>query len=55
MAQAQMQQTKASMQPAQPMGAQAQPMGEKKSKWWLWVIIAAVIVALGVGAYFWLM
>lgn len=25
---------------------------EKKSKWWLWVLIAAVIVLVGVAGYF---
>lgn len=34
-----------------PVG-QEQPPAEKKSKWWLWAIIALVVIGAGVGAYF---
>jgi len=33
---------------------QMQPTGEDKSKWWLWGIIAVVVIAIIVGAFLWL-
>ena len=38
---------------AQPAG-QMQPEGETSiwKKWWLWLIIAVVIIGAGVGSYF---
>ena len=38
----------------QPAEKQVQPVLEKKSKWWLWLIIALTIIGVGVGVYFWL-
>lgn len=32
------------------MGQQMQP--PKKSKWWLWVLIAVVVIGAGIAAYF---
>ena len=46
------------MQQAQPVQAQprVQPgqVPEKKSKMWLGLIIILIVIALGVGLYFWL-
>jgi len=27
---------------------------QKKSKWWIWVIVAAVVIGAGIGLYFWI-
>ena len=32
-----------------------QPSEGKKMQWWIWLIIALVVVGAGVGIYFWLM
>ena len=34
------------------MEEQTQYSTEKKSKWWLWLIIALVLIGAGVGIYF---
>ena len=36
----------------QPTSEPAQPVLEKKSKWWLWLIIALVVIGTGIGVYF---
>ncbi len=36
----------------QPVEKQVQPVPEKKSRWWLWLIIALAVIGAGVGAYF---
>ena len=47
-------QTPAQAQAAQPVQGQSQveQMPEEKSKWWLWLIIAVVIIGAGIGSYF---
>lgn len=35
-------------QPTQP----GQPIKKKPSKWWIWVLVAAVIIGGGIFAYF---
>lgn len=35
-------------QPTQP------PVEKKKSKWWIWVIVAVVVIGIALGLYFWL-
>jgi uncharacterized protein HemX len=41
-------------QAAQPVQGQSQveQMPEKKSKGWLWLIIAVVVIGAGIGSYF---
>jgi hypothetical protein len=36
----------AGQQPVQPV------VEKKKSKWWIWVIVAVVIIGIAIGAYF---
>ena len=36
----------------QPVAGQIQPGLEKKSKWWLWLIIAVAVILVGAGIYF---
>ncbi len=36
----------------QPVVGQTQPGLEKKSKWWLWLIIAVAVILVGAGIYF---
>jgi len=31
---------------------QVLPVQEKKSRWWIWLIVALVAIGIGVGAYF---
>ena len=33
--------------------AEQQPV-EKKSRWWLWLIIALIVIGAGIGIYLWL-
>ena len=35
-------------QPGQP------PVEKKKSRWWIWVIVAVVIIGIAAGIFFWL-
>ena len=35
-------------QPAQP------PVVKKKSKWWIWVIVAVGVIGIALGLFFWL-
>ncbi|MGD9276654.1 MAG: hypothetical protein PVJ67_05760 [Candidatus Pacearchaeota archaeon] len=64
MAQAQMQKPAATKEAAtapagQPMagnsGMQTPTEGGMKMTWWMWLIIAVVVIGAGVGIYFWLM
>ena len=69
MAQAQMQKSPAATKPAspaepsapagQPMaganGMQQPPTEGKKMAWWMWLIIAVVVIGIGWGIYHWLM
>ena len=34
---------------------QQPPMEGKKMPWWLWLIIAVVVIGAGIGIYYWLM
>ena len=38
-----------------PMGGQTQPVEGKKSRWWLWLIIALIVIGAGIGFYYWFM
>ena len=53
---AQAQQKPAVGQQAQPVAGKpvqpGQPVKKKPSKWWIWVIIAVIVVGGGVWAYF---
>jgi hypothetical protein len=40
-------------QPAQTPAVQ-QPVKNKKLKWWIWLIFGVVLIAAGVGLYFWI-
>lgn len=34
---------------------QTEKIGEKKkSMWWIWLIVGLVVIAVGIGIYFWL-
>ena len=39
-------------QPVEQEGEVAKPV-EKKSKWYIWLIITLVIIGAGIGVYFW--
>jgi hypothetical protein len=52
-----MSQAQVSAQPVAQPGVQpngAQPV-EKKSKWWLWLLIVVVIALVGWGIWYWVM
>jgi len=50
---AQTTQTAQPVQPkAQPAQTATQPPVKKKSKWWIWLIVALIVVGIGVAAYF---
>ena len=41
-----------SAQPVQTQQPQTEQVSEKKSKWWLWLVIALVVIGAGIGSYF---
>ena len=38
----------------QPVQQPGQPPVKKKSKWWIWLIVAVVIIGIALGLFFWL-
>ena len=40
--------------PTNPQNSVSQPFEEEKSKWWLWIIIVLVFLAIVAGLYLWL-
>lgn len=37
------------------IGGQTLPVEGKKSGWWLWLIIALIVIGAGAGFYYWFM
>lgn len=44
--------TQPAQQPVEQKGEVTEPV-EKKSKWYIWLIITLVIIGAGIGVYFW--